>query len=135
MQKTGSKNCACTVYMMTLTWLFSIVLVFWLFWHLLKDFCVFLCVWIDPVLIQSKLVNSFINLILRNSPALLQLFILHSVKPGGHGKELGWPVYCITSLTLPPSQSWQLHYCYWLLLFLSLFSSTSWNNTTGTEVL
>lgn len=58
------------------------------------------------------------GLILWNRTALTRLFIVRSVKPGGHGKELGWPVYCITSLTLPPSQSWQLHYCYWPLLFL-----------------
>lgn len=41
-------------------------------------------------------------------------------------EELGWPI----SQTLPPSQSWQQHYCYWPLLFLPIFSSTGWNNTT-----
>lgn len=60
------------------------------------------------------------------------LLILSSLSGGGGeegGKELGWPVYCITSLTSPPSQSWQQHYCYWPLLFLSLFDWRSWNNT------
>lgn len=52
-----------------------------------------------------------------------------------HGKELGWTVYCITSLTLTPSQPWQLHYCYWPLLYLSIFSPTSWNNIIATETL
>ena len=54
---------------------------------------------------------------------------------GGQTYELGLTVYRVTSPTLPPSQSWQPHYCYWPLLFLSLFSSTSWNNTTAAEAL